>query len=95
MDALTLSVSEAPAEIVLEPAAIETVGVVAVPDPTVTVVCDVALPWEFVAVAVYVVVEDGATVMLPPEYGRLYEVPFEPVTWIDAALVSVTVSVSD
>jgi hypothetical protein len=40
-------------------------------------------------------VEDGATVMLPPLYGSVYEVPFEPLTWIDAALVSVTVSVSD
>lgn len=33
--------------------------------------------------------------MLPPEYGRLYELPSDPVTWTEAALVSVTVKVSD
>jgi hypothetical protein len=42
-----------------------------------------------------VVVELGVTVIVPPEYGRVYEVPLEPVTWIEAALDSVTVSVSD
>lgn len=52
---------------VLEFAEIETVGVVVVPEPTVTVTWAVVLPCELVAVAVYVVVEDGATVMLPPE----------------------------
>ena len=31
---------------------------------------------------------------VPPLYGRLYEVPFDPVTWIEAALVSVTVRVT-
>jgi hypothetical protein len=41
-----------------------------------------------------VVVEVGATVSVPPLYGRLYEVPFDPVTWIEAALVSVTVRVT-
>ena len=40
------------------------------------------------------VVEVGATVIDPPLYGRLYEVPFDPVTWMEAALVSVTVRVS-
>jgi hypothetical protein len=39
-------------------------------------------------------VEVGATVIDPPLYGRVYEVPLDPVTWIDAALVSVTVRVS-
>jgi hypothetical protein len=39
-------------------------------------------------------VEVGATVIDPPIYGRVYEVPLDPVTWIDAALVSVTVRVS-
>ena len=46
-------------------ALIETVGA-GVPELTVMVVCDVALPLEFVAVAVYVVVDVGATVMVPP-----------------------------
>jgi hypothetical protein len=40
------------------------------------------------------VVEVGATVSVPPLYGRLYEVPFDPVTWIEAAFFSVTVSVT-
>ena len=35
-------------------------------------------------------VELGATEIVPPEYGRLYEIPLDPVTWIEAALVSVT-----
>jgi hypothetical protein len=39
-------------------------------------------------------VEVGATVSVPPLYGRVYEVPFDPVTWIEAALVSVTVRVT-
>jgi hypothetical protein len=92
-EALTVNVSVLPGLIELCAAEIETVGA-GVPDVTVTVVCDVALPLEFVAVAVYVVVEVGATVIFPPLYGSVYEVPFDPVTWIDAALVSVTVRVS-
>lgn len=39
--------------------------------------------------------EVGVTVMVPPEYGSVYEVPLDPVTWIEAALVSVTMRVSD
>ena len=64
------------------------------PDPTVIVVCALALPLAFVAVAVYVVVDVGATVSVPPLYGSVYDVPFDPVTWIEAALVSVTVRVT-
>ena len=64
-DAATVNVSEAPGLIVLLAALIETVGA-GVPELTVMVVCDVALPLEFVAVAVYVVVDVGATVMVPP-----------------------------
>jgi hypothetical protein len=92
-EALTVNVSVLPGLIELCAAEIETVGA-GVPEVTVTVVCAVALPLEFVAVAVYVVVEVGATVIFPPLYGSVYEVPFDPVTWIDAALVSVTVRVS-
>jgi hypothetical protein len=33
--------------------------------------------------------------MVPPEYGRVYELPSEPVTWQDAALPVLTVRVSD
>lgn len=40
------------------------------------------------------VVDVGATVSVPPLKGRLYEVPFDPVTWIEAALLSVTVRVT-
>lgn len=40
-------------------------------------------------------VEVGVTVMDPPLYGRVYEVPLDPVTRTEAALVSVTVKVSD
>ena len=32
--------------------------------------------------------------IFPPEYGRVYEVPLDPVTRIEAALVSVTVRVA-
>ena len=39
-------------------------------------------------------VDVGATVNVPPLYGKVYDVPFEPVTWIEAALVSVTVRVT-
>jgi len=41
-----------------------------------------------------VVVEVGATVSVPPLYGRVYDVPFDPVTWTEAALATVTVRVS-
>ena len=41
------------------------------------------------------VVELGATVIVPPEYDRLYDVPLDPVTRIEAALVSFTIRVSD
>ena len=57
LDAVTVSVSDCPEEMVLELAVIETVGA-PVPDPppepelTVIVVWELALPLEFVAVAV-------------------------------------------
>jgi hypothetical protein len=64
--AVTVSVSEPPELIELFAADIDTVGfgelVV-----TVIVVWAVVLPLELVAVAVYVVVEVGETVMFPPE----------------------------
>lgn len=53
LDSVTVRVSDCPAEILLELAVIETMGVE--PDPaaaTVIVVCDVVLPCELVAVAV-------------------------------------------
>lgn len=53
------------------------------------------LPLEFVAVAVYVVVEVGFTVSVPPLYGNENEVPLDPVTLTEAVLVSVTVKVTD
>ena len=92
--AVTVSVSELPWLIEGFCAEIVTVGFGAVVVTVIVVWADV-LPLELVAVAVYVVVEVGATVIDPPLYGRVYEVPFDPVTWTEAALVSVTVSVSD
>jgi len=53
------------------------------------------LPWELVAVAVYVVVEVGDTVIVPPLYGSEYEVPFDPVTLTEPARDVVTVRVTD
>lgn len=64
--AVTVSVSELPWLIELFCAEIDTVGF-GVLDVTVIVVWAVVLPLEFVAVAVYVVVELGDTVMVPPE----------------------------
>jgi hypothetical protein len=62
-EAVTVSVSGDPAVMVLDVGVIETAGA---PAPTVTVICAVVLPCEFVAVAVYVVVELGVTVTVPP-----------------------------
>lgn len=92
--AVTVSRSELPALIELFCAEIDTVGFCAL-DPTVIVTCAVELPLEFVDVAVYVVVEVGDTVSVPPLYGSEYEVPFDPVTFTDADLLAVTVSVTD
>ncbi len=39
--------------------------------------------------------ELGFTVMLPPLYASVYELPSEPVTLQDAELLACTVSVSD
>jgi len=73
--AVTVSVTDCPAEMLVELAVMETFGAPDPPPPpeplTVIVVCALALPLEFVAVAVYVVVEVGATVSVPPLYGRL------------------------
>jgi hypothetical protein len=52
LDSVTVRVSDCPEEMLLELAVMETVGVLPVPEPTVTVVCEVALPLELVAVAV-------------------------------------------
>ena len=40
-------------------------------------------------------VEVGLTVIVPPEYARVYELPSDPPTRQDAALPVVTVRVSD
>ena len=69
-EAVTVNESDVPGLIEFFAAVIETV-VAGVPEPTVIVVCALALPLEFVAVAVYVVVEVGTTVSVPPLYGRL------------------------
>lgn len=67
-EAVTVKESDDPAVIELDFAAIETVG--AWPETVIVVSAD-ELPLELVAVAVYVVVEAGVTVIVPPEYGRL------------------------
>jgi hypothetical protein len=70
LDAVTVRVSDCPDEMLLALAVIETAG----PEPAETVMVVVAealAPDEPVAVAVYVVVEEGVTVMLPPEAPRL------------------------
>jgi len=90
--AVTVRVSELPWVIVLLAAEIDTVGLAAA---TLIATWAVVLPCEFVAVAVYVVVAVGATVMVPPAYETMYLVPFDPATLTEAAFDAVTVSVSD
>lgn len=94
LDAVTVNVSDCPDEMLLELAVIETVGL----EPVVTVIvvaAEAVAPVELVACAVYVVVDVGETVMFPPETGKLYVEPSEPVTPTVAALEAVTVSVSE
>ncbi|MGA9584362.1 MAG: hypothetical protein WBQ95_03490 [Terracidiphilus sp.] len=69
MESVTVKVSDCPDEMLPELAVIEIVGVdgVEVPELTVIVVWALTLPLEFIAVAVYVTVEVGATAMVPPE----------------------------
>jgi len=91
---VTVSVTDWPELMLVELALIDTVGRLLV--VTVMVVLDDALVLDGpVAFAVYVVVEDGVTVMVPPEIARLYDDPSVPVTLSAVALEAVTVSVSD
>ena len=65
-------------------------------EPTFTVVsAEAMVPEALLASAVYVVVSDGVTVMVPPVEESEYELPSEPVTITLVALPAETVSVSD
>ena len=67
---VTVRVSDWPEEMLLELAVMETVR--PEPDTTATVVlADVVAPEELVATAVYVVVDFGDTVIVPPDAGTL------------------------
>ena len=94
--AVTVNMEELPAVTDAGLAVIVTVGTPE-PDPedeTVTVDAAVADPPGPVALAVYVVVADGVTVCVPPEAGRVYELPSEPAIVTFVALVAATVSVA-
>jgi hypothetical protein len=94
--AVIVSIEELPAVTEVGLAVIVTVGAPE-PDPedeTVTVDAAVADPPGPVALAVYVVVADGVTVCVPPEAGRVYELPSEPAIVTFVALVAATVSVA-
>jgi hypothetical protein len=94
--AVTVRMEELPAVTDAGLAVIVTAGAPE-PDPedeTVTVDAAVADPPAPVALAVYVVVADGVTVCVPPEAGRVYELPSEPVIVTFVAFVAATVSVA-
>jgi len=94
--AVIVSIEELPAVTEAGLAVIVTVGALE-PDPedeTVTVDAAVADPPGPVALAVYVVVADGVTVCVPPEAGRVYELPSEPAIVTFVAFVAATVSVA-
>jgi len=91
---VTVKVTDCPELMVVELAVIEIVGRLL--DETVIVVLDDALvPDDPVAFAVYVVVAEGDTVMVPPEVESVYDEPSEPETLTAVAFEAVTVSVSD
>ena len=91
---VTVKVTDCPELMVVELAVIEIVGRLL--DETVIVVLDDALvPDDPVALAVYVVVAEGDTVMVPPEVESVYDEPSEPETLTAVAFEAVTVSVSD
>lgn len=96
LDAVTVRVSDCPAVMLPELAVMETTGVSLEAAPTVMVVCaEAVVPEALVANAVYVVVADGVTEILPPLSATLYLDPSEPDTLTEAALEAVTVNVSD
>ena len=67
---VTVNVTDWPDEMLVELAVIEIVG--RFPEETVIVVdADALVPDDPVALAVYVVVDEGETVMVPPEAARL------------------------
>ena len=91
---VTVKVTDCPELMVVELAVIEIVGRLL--DETVIVVLDDALvPDDPVALAVYVVVAEGDTVMVPPEVESVYDEPSEPETLTAVAFEAVTVSVSE
>jgi hypothetical protein len=91
---VTVRVSDWPDEMVLELAVIVTAGRLPV-ETVMVVVADALVPDEPVAFAVYVVVEDGETVIVPPVAANVYAEPSEPETLTDVAFEAVTVKLSD
>ena len=69
-ESVTVSVTDCPEEMLVELAVIEMVGRFEV-ETVIVVVADALVPDEPVAFAVYVVVEEGVTVMVPPDAARL------------------------
>jgi hypothetical protein len=70
LDAVTVRVSDCPAEMVLALAVIAMMGFALVETVTV-VLAEAVAPVDPVAVAVYVVVDDGVIVTVPPVAARL------------------------
>lgn len=94
LDSVMVRVSDCPDEMLLELAVMETVG--PAPAETVMVVfAEAVAPDEPVAVAVYEVVEEGVTVIVPPVAAMLYVEPSVPVTLNEAAFKALTVNVSE
>jgi len=91
--AVTVRIEELPAVIDVELALMVTVGDEFDAEPTVTVTVAVTFPVGPVAVAVYVVVEAGLTVSVPPLAASLNELPSEPVTCTLDASVALIVKV--